>query len=416
MIVTLDTHRLTCIADMQAFLDGSDTVHFQAPDAAARRRWLAELLSRFHYLSLSRADKGTFRRFACKLGGYSRAQLTRLIAQWQASGELVDRRGPPLKPFAKRYTDTDVAALVELDRLHQQLSGPATRKLAERAFRVFGDRRYERLATISIGHLYNLRASAGYRRQRGHFQHTHPTRVPIGERRRPDPQGQPGYLRVDSVHQGDFEGIKGVYLINLVDAVTQYEVVGAVPRISENHLLPLLEQAMTTFPFTLRGFHSDNGSEYINYRVAAMLKKLHVEFTKSRPRHSNDNGLAESKNASVVRKHLGYVHIPAHHASRVDTFTQQHLTPYINFHRPCFFPTTVTDAKGKQRKRYPYDDMMTPYEKLKSLDNASGYLKPGVTFDALDKAAHALTDSQCADQLNRARKKLFERLNHKPAA
>lgn len=414
--MTLDTRRLTCIADMQAFLDGSDTVHFEAPDAAARRRWLADLLDRFRYRSLSRADKGVLRRFACKLGGYSRAQLTRLVGQWQATGALVDRRGPPAKTFVRRYTDADVAALVELDRLHQQLSGPATRKLAERAFRVFGDARYERLAGISVAHLYNLRASAGYRRQRGHLQHTQATRVPIGERRRPDPRGQPGYLRVDSVHQGDFEGVKGVYLINLVDAVTQYEVVGAVPRISENHLVPLLEQAMATFPFAIRGFHSDNGSEYINYRVAGMLEKLHVEFTKSRPRHSNDNALAESKNASVIRKHLGYCHIPARHAGLVDTFTQQHLTPYINFHRPCFFATTVTDAKGKQRKRYDYENMMTPYEKLKSLDQASDCLRPGITFEALDKTAQALTDSQCAQQLNDARKKLFEQLSRKTAA
>jgi hypothetical protein len=35
--------------------------------------------------------------------------------------------------------------------------------------------------------------------------------VAIGERRRPDPQGRPGYLRVDTVHQVDWDGSKGVY-------------------------------------------------------------------------------------------------------------------------------------------------------------------------------------------------------------
>lgn len=200
------------------------------------------------------------------------------------------------------------------------MSGPATKKLAERAATVFGDRTYARLAAIAVASLYNLRASAGYRRQRGHHEPTRPRSVAIGERRRPQPKGQPGYLRVDSVHQGDWDGIKGLYVINLVDAVTQFEVVVAVERISEHFLLPALGQALAAFPFVVRGFHLDNGSEYINHQLAAMLEKLLIEFTKSRARRTNDKALVESKNASVVRKHLGYSHIPSHHAKTVNAF------------------------------------------------------------------------------------------------
>jgi transposase InsO family protein len=415
MIVTLDTRRLTCVADMQAFLDGSDTIHFHAPDPAGRRQWLADLLRRFGYASLRRTDKGVLRSFAQKVCGYSRAQVARLIAQWRTSGSLADRRGAPARPFSRRYDQADVRALVELDRLHGQLSGPATCKLAERAATVYGDARYARLAGISVAHLYNLRASIGYRRQRGHYEPTRPRASTIGERRRPEPNGQPGYLRVDSVHQGDFDGIKGVYLINLVDAVTQYEVVGAVARISEAHLLPLLEQALTAFPFAIVGFHTDNGSEYINRQVAKLLDKLRIEFTKSRPRRSNDNALAESKNASVVRKHLGYSHIPARHAQRVNAFLRDQLTPYLNFHRPCFFPSIVTDDKGRQRRTYPKELINTPYEKLKSLPKAEAYLKPGITFKQLDRAAMQCTDSQAAQQLNQTRSKLFQSI-FKPKA
>jgi hypothetical protein len=57
------------------------------------------------------------------------------------------------------------------------------------------------------------------------------------------------------------------------------------------------------------GFHADNSSEYINHRVASLLEKLRIELTKSRARQSNDNALVESKNGSIVRKHLGYAHI-----------------------------------------------------------------------------------------------------------
>ena len=175
------------------------------------------------------------------------------------------------------------------------------------------------------------------------------------------PNNRPGYLRVDSVHQGDQDGIKGVYHINAVDCVTQYEGVASCERISEAFLTPVLEELLERFPFRILGFHTDNGSEYINRHVAKLLNKLLIEEqTKSRSRHSNDNAQAESRNGSIVRKHLGYAHIPQCFAVKVNAFCHDHLNPYINFHRPCLFAETLTDAKGKQRKRYPYRLMMNP--------------------------------------------------------
>lgn len=416
MIVTLNTQSLSSLAEVRAFLDGAAEVAFSAPPSANRHAWLAATLRQFHYGTLKRPDKSLVRAFALKVTGYSRAQLSRLIKQWRQGRSIVDRRGPPTQPFARRYTEADVRALIALDRLHGQLSGPATRKLAERAFKVFGDTAYARLTTISVSHLYNLRASTGYHRQRGHYEPTRSRRIAIGERRRPQPNGQPGYLRVDSVHQGDFDGIKGLYVINLVDAVTQFEVVVAVERISEHFLIPALRQAMAAFPFVLRGFHSDNGSEYINHQLAQMLEKLRIEFTKSRSRRTNDNALVESKNASVVRKHLGYSHIPSRHAQTVSSFLIDILTPYLNFHRPCFFPQVTLDDKGRQRRRYPLDQMDTPYEKLKALPNAQQFLKPELTFEALDKQAYARSDSQAAEQLNQQRNKLFKHIHRQQAA
>lgn len=195
-----------------------------------------------------------------------------------------------------------------------------------------------------------------------------------------------------------------------MDEVTQFEVVCTVERISEQYLLPVLEQLLEAFPFRVLGFHSDNGSEYINKRVAELLEKLFIEFTKSRSRQSNDNALAESKNGAVVRKFFGYSHIPSRFAARIHRFNQEHLNPYLNYHRPCFFPETHTDAQGKQRKRYRYETMMTPYDKLKSLPAAQTYLKPGITFAILDALADALSDNQAADRLQKARQKLFQTL------
>ena len=194
--------------------------------------------------------------------------------------------------------------------------------MLRRAWEVFGDRRFERLAYLCSAHLYNLRRSKTYRAKRTVWQHTKPTATRIGVRDRPRPDGRPGFVRVDTVHQGDRDGKKGLYAINLVDEVTQFEHIGAVARLSEAFLIPVLEALPVTLPFSVLGFHADNGSEYINRQVAELLNKLQVgQFTKSRARRSNDNALVEGKNAWVVRKWMGHDHIPQRFAAQVDAFT-----------------------------------------------------------------------------------------------
>ena len=413
MIVNFKISNLPTLDQIRAFLGGSQPFELHVPNREQAYAFIADTLKGLRYRHLRKPDKGVVRRYLVKVSGFSRQQLTRLIAQYGAQGGLEDRRGkPPARPFGKRYTAADILALAELDSLHGTLSGPATKKLCERAFQVFGDRRYERLANISNGHLYNLRHSQTYQRQRVTVSKTRPISVAIGERRQPHPHGLPGYLRLDSVHQGDLDGIKGLYLINAIDEVTQFQFVAAVERISERFLLPILERLLLAFPFPIRGFHADNGSEYINHRVAALLNQLHIEeFTKSRARRSNDNALVESKNGSIVRKHLGYSHIPGRYAAKVNDFTLNLLSPYLNFHRPCFFPEEVCDEKGRITKRYRYEHLRTPYEKLKSLPDAATRLKDGITFQALDEIALKQSDNEAARQLNQARKELFQSIN-----
>jgi hypothetical protein len=109
----------------------------------------------------------------------------------------------------------------------------------------------------------------------------------------------------------------------------------------------------------------------------------------------------------VVRKIFGYEHIPQRWATEINAFNQKYLNPYINYHRPCFFPKTITDHKGKQRKIYCYEDMMTPYDKFKSLTDAGQYLKPEISFEILDEYALKISDNKAASELQKARKKLF---------
>jgi hypothetical protein len=133
--------------------------------------------------------------------------------------------------------------------------------------------------------------------------------------------------------------------------------------------------------------------------VAALLQKLLIEFTKSRSRKTNDNALAEGKNAAIVRKQFGYLHIPQKWAPQVNDFNVNYLCPHINHHRPCFFPVIKTDAKEKYCKTYPFKNMVTPYVKLKLLAEAVQYLKPGITFEILNELAMRISDIEFAIQL-----------------
>jgi hypothetical protein len=198
--------------------------------------------------------------------------VTRLVARWMSGKPLVMHYRAPEHAFARRYTASDVALLAGVDPAMGTLSGPATACVLRRQRDVFGDARFERLGSISVGHLYNLRSSAGYRQQRVVLTKTQGGKTTaIGVRKAPAPEGRPGFIRIDSVHQVDHDGIKGLYHINAVDCVTQWEVVASVQTISAAHLLPAIEQMLEQFPFEILGFHADNGSEYVNHRVAKML-------------------------------------------------------------------------------------------------------------------------------------------------
>jgi len=392
------------LEQIRAFLEASEGVGFQAQKREEVYAFVNQTLRQVKYQDLKRSGRGLVRRYVAKMTGLSRAQTTRLLTAY-LKGEEVKPKPYRRHRFPRRYTGEDIHLLAAVDSAHQTLSGPATQKLLYRAYHEFGEKAYQRLARLSIAQLYRLRQSRRYREQRVSYQPTRPTQVSIGDRRRPDPQGRPGYLRVDTVHQGDLDGVKGVYHINAVDEVTQWQIVGAVSQISEAHLLPVLKAILAQFPFRIRGFHSDNGSEFINYTVAKLLNKLLIEQTKSRPRHSNDNGLVEAKNGAVVRKHMRYEHIAAPHAAAIERFYEEYFNPYLNFHRPCGVPERVVNAKGKQRRAYRW--YATPWEILRQLPGLAGHLKAGVTIQDLEQKARAQSDTAAAEEMQRAKEKLF---------
>jgi hypothetical protein len=413
MVINMDETQLCTIEQIEAFLRGSASIKFLAVgDDTERYAHISRVLKRFDYQGRTKKERGVLRRYLQQTSGYSRAQLTRLVSRWQrnrlAEIPLAKRYRAPAAPFARKYTAADIALLVEMDKAHEDVCGPAIVHLLRRAFREYGDPRYERLATLPASHLYNLRKSAGYRAQRTHFTQTRPVCNAIGVRKAPAPDGRAGFVRVDTVHQGDQDGVKGVYHITCVDAVSQWQVQACVQGISEAFLLPVLALILAQFPFVVSGIHSDNGSEFINHQVAGMLEKLRIEQTKSRSRHSNDNALAESKNASVVRKHMGYSHIPQRFAQRINTFYQEIFNPWLNLHRPCLFATAVISPKGKVSKRYKHADVKTPLECLALLcAKQMVVFTPGVTLSDLQAQARAQTDLAATQAMQQAKHDLF---------
>ena len=415
----MDEARLRTIAQLQEFLNATQEIRFTgAPGDIEHQRYehISRVLKRFAYPALGKGERGVVLAYLRRTSGYSRSQITRLVGRWEsnrlAAVPLAKRYGRPTVPFARKYTAADIELLVEMDRANEDVCGVAIVHLLRRAFCVYGDQRYERLSKLSVSHLYNLRKTAGYRVLRTHFTKTRTVCNLIGVRKAPRPNGRAGWVRIDSVHQGDLDGIKGVYHITCVDAVSQWQVQACVQGISEAYLLPVLEMVIDQFPFQIDGFHSDNGSEYINHKVAKMLEKLRIEQTKSRSRSSNDNALAESKNASVVRKHMGYSHIPQKYAKPINVFYQEVFNGWLNLHRPCLFAIEIVNDKGKIKKVYKHKDAKTPLECLVLL-NKTGLVtfKSATTLGALLDKAKEITDLQAAQEMQKAKADLFAMFN-----
>jgi len=396
---------MVSIAQVQEFIKVGTHVDLRSTSAEETYQWVDEVLLRFRYFSCQKKERSVIRKYIRTATGYSHSQITRLVGKKKKLGKVFlssTRR----HTFTRRYTSDDIARLIETDNAHSRLSGQATKRICNREYTIFGDQRFGRLKDISVSHIYNLRETRQYASHALTISKTQSVNVPIGERCKPNPQGRPGFLRVDTVHQGDREDEKGVYHINLVDEVTQWQIVVAVEKISEAYLGPLLEDAINQFPFLILGFHSDNGSEYINHVVARLLNKLLIRQTKSRARHCNDNALAETKNGSIIRKHMGHMYIAQKFAGVINQFYRTHLNIYLNFHRPCGFAERKIDARGKEKK--VYNLYLTPHEALLGHCDALKFLKKGATLEKLDVIARTMSDNACATAMQKAKVELFK--------
>lgn len=417
MNIIMNDTKITTLTEIRTFLTSSVGLEFARKQKSEVYSWIEDTLVKFNYLSVKKKHKSIIRRYLKKMTGYSKPQLNRLILQYKKTGKIVVAKYER-HIFSTRYSDYDIGLLAKTDELHDFPNGALIKKALERMWKIYGKKEYENISHISVMHIYNMRRSPTYLRITKRYEKTKPHVVNIGMRKKPEPNGKPGYFRIDTVHQGDCtDGSKGkyekgVYHIHFVDEVTQFDYVGAVEKISEAYLVPMLMKIMEACPFVVLGFHSDNGSEFVNTVVATLLNKLLIEFTKSRSRHSQDNALVEGKNNAIIRKWIGYGFIKKNEAAKINKFYFGCFHEYLNYHRSCGFAKDVEDPKknGRIKKVYKYEDYMTPYEKLTSIPNWRQYLKLEVTAKDLETVAMRKTDNEMAQEVQTNRYQLFSQI------
>ena len=193
--------RAMSIDELKAFLSSSDVLTFKGNSREETYAWIERTLRSYRYCSRPRSEKGLIRSYMQKITGISGSQLTRLIGQFRRTRH-VRVRTYNRHCFPTKYTREDQLLLAELDNNNERLSGKATVAIFKREFTLFGKDEFQRLSEISVAHLYRLRQNSFYRNHALTIEKTKPSSSQLGERRRPDPQGRPGYIRWHACRHG----------------------------------------------------------------------------------------------------------------------------------------------------------------------------------------------------------------------
>lgn len=177
---------------------------------------------------------------------------------------------------------------------------------------------------------------------------------------------RPGYLEADTVaHCGNSIAGMFAYTVNMVDIATGWSIQRAMWGKGEHGVLEALKTIEGTLPFQIKGFDSDNGSEFLNWPLLRYFKhrKFPVTYTRSRAYHKNDNAHIEGKNWTLIRQYLGYERFE--NPKIVKLLNDFYMTDFYNFIN-FFLPTSKLIIKQRigSKTIKKYDKPQTPYERL----------------------------------------------------
>ncbi len=125
------------LEQIRAFLEASHEVQFEGRNREDVYGWVGQTLRHQGYEELGRASRGLVRRYLERMTGLSRAQITRLIGRWNQTRQ-VQPLAPQRPSFPRRYRSVDIALLAQVDAAHEDLSGPAIRRILQREYAVYG--------------------------------------------------------------------------------------------------------------------------------------------------------------------------------------------------------------------------------------------------------------------------------------
>ena len=312
---------------MREFLAASEELVFRR--AAARSTiWSSVRLAGSSISGCPRKTKGS-----C----YLSAERTQSAADHSPDSAVSPKRrgaaaAAAAAAFPTRYTPGDIALLAAADAAHEGLSGPAVRRILWREYCVYHKEAYQRLASISSSHIYNLRRGAAYRQHHVHHTKTRARAVSIGERRKPDHRGRPGYLRVEPCIRATPPPAGGSTISTPSTRLTQWQIVGCCQTISESHLIPVLEamlhQASRGFiPTTARSLSitgSRNCSTHCWWGSSPSRGRIAQPTTR----------WSRARMGRWVRKHIGHEPIGAEHAGEVSAFLHGRVQSLLELPSP----------------------------------------------------------------------------------
>ena len=361
--MTLQTERVQTLADVRAVIDGNDRAGLPVHRPRSRLRVHPPHAGAVRLPDPEQTRQGeVIGRYLAKMTGLSRG-ADDAFGRPAPSHRACDGPSRRARQCARSSAATPAPTSACWRRWTAALgdmSGPATRGAScAGEFEVFGQRRFERLARLSNGPLVQL-APVSHLPTQTHHVHQDPANAGRHWRAPQAPARRATRLptRRHRSHRATSMVSKGVYHINTVDAaITQYEHIGCVQAISERFLLPVLEAEPPGVSLSRsRGIHTDNGSEYINQRCRAALpqqaayRRVHQV---PRPQVQRQRPSSRAKTPPSCANTSRYDHIPQRFSARVNAFTHDVLSPFLNHHRPCLFPHRTARPQRENQQTLP---------------------------------------------------------------
>ena len=218
---------------------------------------------------------------------------------------------------------------------------------------------------------------------------------------------RPGYLEADSVaHCGGSLAGSFIWSLTYTDILSGWTEGGAVWNKGASGVLAATRQVEERLPFALLGFDSDNGGEFLNHHLWSYMRerKAAVEFTRSRPYHSDDNAHVEQKNWTWARQLLGYGRLEDPElVGPISALYREVWAPWQNFFLPCLKLEQKWRQGSHWHKRYEvprtaYDRLCAPgmlaLKQRRQLRERYASLDPFALKDELEKKLKQILHSK----------------------